>query len=335
MPIVSVIVPVYNTEKYMRRCLESILSQTYTDLEVILVDDGSTDKSGKICDEYAQKDTRVKVIHKKNEGVSKARIEGYSQSTGDYIVFVDSDDFIADSIIEVLLSTLQKEQVDLVSCLCYDIVKDKIIPDKRSLIGRYEKSDIKKILSKNVFYDKDTKKAGLPLYLCAKMFKKSFMGNSLSAGLNSWYGEDQLIILTLLYKATSVFFLGDYLYYYVHYDNQVTSKYRKDKWDEYYNLWSKLLGIDKNCYLKNQLPHRMWDYSVDFYYKSLPYISSYKEYKKLTKHIFESYLLRQYVFKKSIDDLPRSKFERLFYYLLKYKLYLLLYIEIRRIKKNM
>lgn len=92
MPKVSVIVPVYNTEKYLARCIDSILAQTFTDFELILVDDGSTDNSGKICDEYAQKDSRIVVIHKENGGVSSARNKGIDVAQGDWISFVDSDD---------------------------------------------------------------------------------------------------------------------------------------------------------------------------------------------------------------------------------------------------
>ena len=94
MPEVSVIVPVYNVEKYLNRCIDSILNQTFTDFELILIDDGSIDSSGKICDEYAEKDSRIKVIHKKNAGVSAARNTGIDLAIGKYIMFVDSDDYI-------------------------------------------------------------------------------------------------------------------------------------------------------------------------------------------------------------------------------------------------
>ena len=92
--LISVIVPVYNVEKYLNKCLDSIISQTYTNLEIILIDDGSTDNCGKICDEYASKDKRIKVIHKENAGVSSARNYGIQCATGDWIMFVDSDDWI-------------------------------------------------------------------------------------------------------------------------------------------------------------------------------------------------------------------------------------------------
>ena len=95
MPKVSIIVPVYNTEKYLARCIDSILAQTFTDFELILVNDGSKDNSGKICDEYAQKDSRIVVIHKENGGVSSARNKGIDVAQGEWISFVDSDDWIS------------------------------------------------------------------------------------------------------------------------------------------------------------------------------------------------------------------------------------------------
>lgn len=115
MPKVSVIVPVYNTEKYLPRCIESILAQTFTDFELILVNDGSTDNSGKICDEYAKKDSRIVVIHKENGGASSARNKGLEIAQGEWISFVDSDDWISSKYIEALLLDISKDQeVDFV-----------------------------------------------------------------------------------------------------------------------------------------------------------------------------------------------------------------------------
>ena len=94
-PKISVIVPVYNVEKYLCSCIDSILAQTFTDFELLLIDDGSRDKSGEICDEYANKDCRVKVFHKENGGVSSARNLGIDESKGEYLFFVDSDDIIS------------------------------------------------------------------------------------------------------------------------------------------------------------------------------------------------------------------------------------------------
>ena len=111
---ISVIVPVYNVEKYLPRCIESILNQTYKDFELILVDDGSLDNSGKICDYYANKDSRVKVIHKKNEGPSLARNVGLDIAKGDFVSFVDSDDWIEETTYEQLMDIILATHADIV-----------------------------------------------------------------------------------------------------------------------------------------------------------------------------------------------------------------------------
>ena len=103
IPLISVIIPVYNTEKYLRTCLDSIVNQTHSNLQIILIDDGSTDNSGLICDEYAQKDSRIICVHQQNGGVSKARNEGLKIATGDYIHFPDSDDYLDLDTYEYLL----------------------------------------------------------------------------------------------------------------------------------------------------------------------------------------------------------------------------------------
>lgn len=109
---ISIIVPVYKVEPYLRKCVDSILAQTFTDFEVILVDDGSPDNSGKICDEYASKDSRVRVIHKKNGGLSSARNAGIDVARGKYLGFVDSDDYIEKDMYELLYDNIVKEQAD-------------------------------------------------------------------------------------------------------------------------------------------------------------------------------------------------------------------------------
>lgn len=109
MTLVSVIVPVYNVEKYMRKCIDSIINQTYTNLEIILVDDGALDRSGEICDEYAQIDPRIKVLHKKNGGLASARNAGIKIATGEYISYIDSDDWVETEFIEMLLRGLCRD----------------------------------------------------------------------------------------------------------------------------------------------------------------------------------------------------------------------------------
>lgn len=113
---ISVIVPVYNTEKYLRRCIDSILAQTFTNFELLLIDDGSEDTSGKICDEYAKKDARVRVFHKENCGVSSARNLGLENACGSYITFVDADDWIDERMYEEMLAVISETKCDIVCC---------------------------------------------------------------------------------------------------------------------------------------------------------------------------------------------------------------------------
>lgn len=115
-PKVSVIVPVYNAERYLSHCIDSILAQTFTDVELLLIDDGSKDNSGKICDEYAAKDSRVRVLYKDNGGVSTARNLGLENASGDWVIFIDSDDWIAESMIHDMYEKAESEKADLIYC---------------------------------------------------------------------------------------------------------------------------------------------------------------------------------------------------------------------------
>ncbi|WP_233713700.1 glycosyltransferase family 2 protein [Lederbergia citri] len=131
MPLVSVVVPIYKVEKYIHRCIESILEQTYSNLEIILVNDGSPDHCGQIIDEYAEKDHRIKVVHKKNGGLSDARNKGMEYVTGDFTLFVDSDDWIERNMIKVLIQISIDHQADVVQSAFYYAYEDHLLYDNR------------------------------------------------------------------------------------------------------------------------------------------------------------------------------------------------------------
>ena len=114
LPLVSVIIPVYNVESYLKECIESVICQTFSNLQIVLVDDGSTDNSGAICDEYALKDTRISVIHKENQGLGAARNTGMQIATGKYIIFLDSDDYWDVNTIEQLVNVAEKDKLEVV-----------------------------------------------------------------------------------------------------------------------------------------------------------------------------------------------------------------------------
>lgn len=142
-PLISVIIPVYNMEKYLRRCLDSVLAQDYTNLEILVVDDGSTDGSWAICQEYARKDARITVIHQENGGLSAARNTGLDRATGAYIAFVDSDDYILPNMYSAMLACKNREDADIpVALWQYEkadgtqtVAREKIDP---SIYGRHD-----------------------------------------------------------------------------------------------------------------------------------------------------------------------------------------------------
>ena len=137
-PLISVIIPVYNVEKYLRRCLDSVIAQTYQNLEIICVDDGSIDDSGKICDQYAVRDARIKVIHQENQGLSAARNRGLDAAEGEYIAFVDSDDYILEDMYKKMLDKLLDYSVDL--CVCqwqYEFSDGRQVVKKKNICLLY------------------------------------------------------------------------------------------------------------------------------------------------------------------------------------------------------
>lgn len=148
-PLISVVVPVYNVEEYLAQCVDSILSQSHQNLEVILVDDGSKDNGGEICDEYAKKDERVKVIHQKNIGLSGARNSGLKLVSGEYVAFVDSDDWIEPAMFSTLVELLQKSGLEIIECgIAKSNVEKQTINNVEFVIEPYETA-LKRIIKNN------------------------------------------------------------------------------------------------------------------------------------------------------------------------------------------
>lgn len=150
LELVSVIIPIFNAEKYINRCLDSVLSQTYVNLEIILVDDGSTDMSGQICDEYASADKRIRVVHSENKGVSNARNQALDMSTGDYIIFVDADDYIQPIYTELLLEKAREFNADCViaNINTVEVDNDKLQTDDN--LCSYENCEVINMSSKEI-----------------------------------------------------------------------------------------------------------------------------------------------------------------------------------------
>lgn len=177
MELVSIIVPVYNVEEYLRQCLDSVLRQTYTALEIILIDDGSTDSSGHICDDYKQKDSRVCVIHQKNGGLANARNSGLDVCCGEYVTFVDSDDWLEPDFIEVLVRNI--EGADLAICGYYQVTSTARNP---VCLSDSFSVDIKTFVHMHVEDEvKGCNHRGIDAYIGAYVWNKLFRRIQLSA----------------------------------------------------------------------------------------------------------------------------------------------------------
>lgn len=249
----SVIIPIYNVEMYLKECIDSILSQSFEDFELILVDDGSKDSSGVICDEYAKKDTRIKVIHKENGGLSDARNCGTQASVGNYIVYLDSDDYICD---KDFLAKLYEKANQGTDVICYKFKKyyeDKNIFSECAYscpnIENYKKlaDKVKYMVSCDAFYCSAWSKA-----VKASILKEN--GISFEKGL---LGEDQEWYYHVLYNITSIDFIDEVFVIYRQRPCSITSSWKiKNLTDCIYvvNKWyTKLQNSELETEYKNAL----------------------------------------------------------------------------------
>ena len=203
-PKVSVIVPVYKAEMYLHRCVDSILAQTFTEFEVLLIDDGSPDRSGEICDEYAKKDSRVRVFHKENGGVSSARQCGIDKAQGEYTIHADPDDWVEPNMLEELYAKAKEDEADMVMCDYYEDI------DNTQKYHRCQPSALdNETVLKELFQ-------GLPCSCCNKLVRRScYIDNNISFDLELYYCEDLLFNASLLLHKLQISYLPKAFYHYV------------------------------------------------------------------------------------------------------------------------
>ena len=222
MKKVSIIVPVYNCENTIKRCVNSILIQTLDDHEIILVDDGSTDSSGRLCDDFAEKNPDIKVIHKENGGLVSARKAGLKVAEGEYIGYVDSDDWIEPTMYECLFSLAKDYGVDMVSSgYIYEGSYTSIETDTVEE-GMYSDSKRKELLETAIF-NMDKSDLGIRGSLCCKLFRRSIL-NDMQMRIPDTisFSEDKLCMLTFLLNCSSVYVTKKCLYHYVMNNSSMT-----------------------------------------------------------------------------------------------------------------
>jgi len=208
---ISVIVAIYNIEQYLVKCIESLISQTYDNLEIILMDDGSTDASGEICDKYAKKDKRIKVVHQKNQGLSMVRNNGIKMAAGKYVILVDGDDFVERKYVERLFRQLEKNDADIAVC-GYKIEPNGKVEYVPSVAMDGEEATIRLL----------TEQENYQIVSWNKIYKKElFDGIIFPAGKKH---EDTLTTYKIMAKARKVVFVSDPLYYYVQREDSIMGK---------------------------------------------------------------------------------------------------------------
>lgn len=257
--LISIIIPVYNVEKYLEKCVDSIINQTYKNIEIILVDDGSKDNSGKLCDSIKEKDDRIKVIHKQNGGLSDARNAGLKIAKGKYIGFVDSDDYVAEDMYQTLYSLSRENNADISIVSYYEIYGGKVISARDSKnLEVYDKIDA----MKEVLIDRS-----IQSYAWNKLFKRELF-EDIEFPTNKNF-EDIATTLLLFEKANTVVLLEDPKYYYVRRDDSIVGvknyKTYKDYldviYDKYLYLDGKYEELDLyNAY--NYIINMIWVYTI-------------------------------------------------------------------------
>ncbi|MDR7000613.1 glycosyltransferase involved in cell wall biosynthesis [Neobacillus niacini] len=284
-PAISIIIPVHNTEAYISGCLESILTQTFENFEVILINDGSTDKSGAICDKYAELDSRVKVIHKGYGGVSSARNTGVKFAQGEYIGFVDGDDYIDKNMYKELYDLCEKTKSDISICKLGRKVNGKLINEGQdSFIKEMENKEAMRELFKGVLYR---------FSLCNKLFKRKCFENIHFP--EDRIHEDLSTTYRFFANAEKVVYTNNIGYIYVKRENSIlTTKYHEKRLDAFIG-WDEILEFMEKHYpqLSNEYISSFVYGCVDNIYYILDQVKNKEDVKRYITNL-QHYVQKYY-----------------------------------------
>ncbi|WP_297900490.1 glycosyltransferase [uncultured Parabacteroides sp.] len=297
-PIISIIVPVYNVESYLSCCIDSILNQTFSDWELLLINDGSKDGSGTICDLYASRNNRIRVFHQVNQGVSSARNQGIELAKGKYLMFIDADDYVAENILEKMLYPAEIYNIDVVLC------------------GVTTSSDIKLNIPTYRVLQHDFIMNGLyPLWfnggcnlnsVCAKLYRRKVFLNNDIRFENRRRGEDWLLNIKLFQRIRNIYYLPLPLYIYVRHADSAMTAYLPEQfelWIENRNIWHHIiekyrLRIDDKSF-NTQWITKVFYYLLFVVYSDNQYrkkLANILHSKELYSACLNSYLVRPYSF---------------------------------------
>ena len=263
----SIIVPVYNVRLYLDKCIESILAQTFTDFELVLVDDGSTDGSAEICDSYVERDSRIRVIHKENEGVVSARKAGIAAARGKYAGYVDGDDWIEKDMYEKMVHYMEQFDCDLVMC---DIVHErKSLPLSSGGTstdienGYYDSEKLRKKILPNMIYAGEFYKFGIYPVIWNKLYKREkLIRHQSEVDDKIKTGEDAAVVYPYLLGSESMYFIKDMpFYHYRHPETSMTAAYDGMYFERFKALY--------DFFSSSQLASSPYAKQLDYYYAYL------------------------------------------------------------------
>lgn len=291
MPKLSIIIPVYNSESYITQCIDSILTQSFTNFELILVNDGSTDNSDKICDEYALKDCRIRVIHKENGGVSSARNKGLDEAQGEWIMFVDSDDYLSNIYLSAFPFEIYHD-IEIAGMQMMTNNKFTSCPKQEKLYLEKEFLDFFNEIFNNPYITSP----------CAKVYKRSIL-NDIRFDEKIKVTEDTLFIMQYLLNCKSIYLTPNSGYYYRNPVN-IENKYRQSADCMYYNLNklnSAVLKLSKKFnFSPSKITQAISRFHHSCFFSNLELLSdkeAVNEWKKYRK-----YGLKQYHFKMTYKE---------------------------------
>lgn len=318
---ISIIIPVYNSEQYLRACIDSVLEQSYTDFELLLINDGSSDASGKICDEYALKDARVKAFHKENGGVSSARNLGLDHAKGEWVCFVDSDDFVSDVFLKEIIQELYSSQCDIL-----------IQPLTRVVGGEYH-MEIMSHKNNKLQIEEFLKEFNVTIfgYVAGKAYRNMLLkSNKIKFDQDMTFGEDCDFFINYLNCCETVFMSNKSNYFYRQITDSLTRK--ELNFDKEYTVFLK---INKSL----QQLSRKYKINVEnqiIYYTKRLILSIFQDHelnnvkrKRIDKI---SFLLNNHK-REFLNSYAKAKVRgKLFYYLLKFRQIFLFELAYRKLR---
>ena len=295
--LISIIIPIYNVEKYLKRCVESVVNQTYKNLEIILVDDGSPDNCGKICDEFARKDERIKVIHKKNGGLSDARNAGIDVAKGEFLSFIDSDDYVDKRFIQTMYNNLINNDADI------SLVKHYSFSNDEDILETKEKEKVA-VLSKDEYFDQMYENPIDKVVAWNKLYKREIF-DKIKYPIGK-INEDEAVIHYIIGSVSKIAISNLELYYYFQRESSIMNKGKSNNFDRFDFIYDRL-----EYFKKHNMKNRKCYYGTIEEYKICVmqlYINNtpkeqIKKYQKILKTLMREYkthskkhLLKSYLF---------------------------------------